>query len=68
MIVLLGRRKVKRVQRSPTTARLAEMPLRVLWEGTLPRVERVEVQDEPGRTFSTFVDGYASLPTVVSRK
>jgi cytochrome P450 len=50
------------------SGRLAEMQHRVLWEGMLPRFERVEVHDEPGRTFSTFVNGYASLPAVVSRK
>ena len=40
-------------------SRLAELQLRILWEEILGRFERVEVQAEPGRTFSLFVNGYA---------
>jgi cytochrome P450 len=48
--------------------RLAEMQLRVLWEEVLKRFERIEVQDEPARTFSSFVKGYTHLPVKVRRK
>ncbi len=49
-------------------SRLAEMQLRVLWEEVLPRFERIEVQAEPERTFSSFVKGYTNLPVEVRRK
>ncbi len=49
-------------------SRLAEMQLRVLWEEILPRFERIEVQEEPTRTFSSFVNGYTRLPVVVRRR
>ena len=49
-------------------SRLAEMQLRVLWEEILTRFERIEVQEEPTRTFSSFVNGYTRLPVVVRRK
>jgi len=49
-------------------SRLAELQLRVLWEEILGRFERIEVQDEPERTFSSFVHGYTSLPVRVTRR
>ena len=49
-------------------SRLAELQLRVLWEEILERFERIEIQDEPDRTFSSFVHGYASLPVTVTRR
>jgi len=49
-------------------SRLAELQLRVLWEELLARFDRIEVQDEPERTFSSFVNGYAKLPVQVTRK
>ncbi len=49
-------------------SRLAEMQLRVLWEEILQRFERIEVQEEPGRTLSSFVKGYTQLPVVITRK
>lgn len=49
-------------------SRLAELQLRILWEEILGRFERVEVQAEPERTFSSFVKGYANLPVRVTRK
>jgi cytochrome P450 len=49
-------------------SRLAELQLRVLWEEILPRFERIEVQAEPGRVFSTFVKGYTNLPVTVTRR
>ncbi len=49
-------------------SRLAELQLRVLWEEILPRFERIEIQDEPERTFSSFVRGYTNLPVTVTRR
>jgi cytochrome P450 len=49
-------------------SRLAEMQLRVLWEEILRRFDRIEIQDEPERTFSSFVHGYTSLPVTVTRR
>lgn len=49
-------------------SRLAELQLRILWEEILQRFERVETVGEPERVFSSFVKGYASLPTQVTRK
>lgn len=49
-------------------SRLAELQLRVLWEELLQRFERVEVCAEPGRTFSSFVNGYADMMVRVRRK
>jgi len=49
-------------------SRLAELQLRVLWEEILKRFERIEIQDEPTRTFSSFVHGYTSLPVRVTRR
>ena len=48
-------------------SRLAELQLRILWEEILDRFEDIEVQDEPTRTFSSFVHGYAELPVKVTR-
>ncbi len=48
-------------------SRLAELQLRVLWEEILQRFERIEIQDEPERVFSTFVKGYTRLPVTVKR-
>ena len=49
-------------------SRLAELQLRVLWDEILRRFERIEVQAEPSRTYSSFVKGYTRLPVVVKRK
>ncbi|MEL7209523.1 MAG: cytochrome P450, partial [Actinomycetota bacterium] len=49
-------------------SRLAELQLRVLWEEILQRFERIEVQEEPERTFSSFVHGYTTLPVTVTRR
>jgi len=48
--------------------RLAELQLRILWEEILARFEKIEVQAEPERTFSSFVNGYTHLPVQVRRK
>jgi cytochrome P450 len=49
-------------------SRLAELQLRILWEEILPRFKRIEVQEEPSRTFSSFVNGYTRLPVSLTRK
>jgi cytochrome P450 len=49
-------------------SRLAEMQLKVLWEEILQRFTRIEIQAEPERTLSSFVNGYAHLPVQVTRK
>ncbi len=49
-------------------SRLAELQLRVLWEEILQRFERIEIQGEPERTFSSFVNGYTTLPVTVTRR
>ena len=48
--------------------RQAEMQLRILWEEILQRFERIEVQGEPERPLSSFVNGYTYLPVKVTRK
>ncbi len=48
--------------------RLAELQLKILWEEILARFEKIEIQDEPSRTFSSFVKGYTHLPVKVKRK
>ena len=48
--------------------RLAELQLRILWEEILARFDKIEVQEEPRRTFSSFVNGYTQLQVRVSRK
>jgi cytochrome P450 len=48
-------------------SRLAELQLRILWEEILQRFERIQVQDEPSRTFSSFVKGYTHLPVAIKR-
>jgi cytochrome P450 len=48
--------------------RLAELQLRVLWEEILKRFEKIEMQEEPSRTFSSFVKGYTHLPVKLTRK
>jgi cytochrome P450 len=48
--------------------RLAELQLRILWEEILKRFEKIELQDEPSRTFSSFVKGYTYMPVKVTRK
>jgi cytochrome P450 len=48
--------------------RLAEMQLRVLWEEILARFDKIEVLEEPTRTYSSFVKGYTGLPVRLSKK
>ncbi len=48
--------------------RLAELQLRILWEEILERFDRIEVMDEPERTYSSFVKGYTHMPVRVHPK
>jgi cytochrome P450 len=48
--------------------RLAELQLKILWEEILTRFEKIEVLQEPERTFSSFVKGYTYMPVKVRRK
>ena len=48
--------------------RLAELQLRILWEELLQRFDTIEVQAEPERTFSSFVNGYTQMPVIVIRR
>jgi cytochrome P450 len=45
--------------------RLAELQLRVIWEEIMKRFPRIDVLDEPKRTYSTFVRGYESMRVVI---
>ena len=49
-------------------SRLAELQVRILWEEILQRFNRIEVQEEPSRTLSSFVKGYTRLPVSLTRK
>ncbi len=42
--------------------RLAEMQLTILWEEILKRFPRIEVVEEPKRTYSNLIRGIASMP------
>jgi len=48
-------------------ARLAELQVRIVWEEILRRFSRVELIDEPLRTFNTFINGYDRMMVVLSR-
>jgi len=48
--------------------RLAEMQLRVLWQGIMDRFEFVEVVGEPVRSFSTLIKGFTELPVKLHPK
>ena len=48
--------------------RLAELQLKILWEEILTRFEKIEIVEEPSRSFSSFVKGYTYLPVKLRRK
>ncbi|MBO6558585.1 MAG: cytochrome P450 [Pseudomonadales bacterium] len=48
--------------------RLAELQLRIIWEEILARFEKIEVLEEPERTYSSFVKGYTKMMVKVKRK
>ena len=45
--------------------RVAEMQLTIIWEEILKRFPRIELVDEPVRTYSSFVHGYESMHVVI---
>ena len=42
--------------------RLAELQLKILWEEILKRFDRIEMVNEPTRTYSNFVHGWTRVP------
>jgi cytochrome P450 len=48
--------------------RLAELQLTIIWEEILKRFPVIEVAGPAKRVFSTFVNGYESLPVVIPRR
>jgi cytochrome P450 len=45
--------------------RVAEMQLTIIWEEILKRFPRIELADEPTRTYSSFVHGFESMPVII---
>jgi cytochrome P450 len=45
--------------------RVAEMQLTIIWEEILRRFPRIELVEEPTRTYSSFVHGYESMRVVI---
>jgi cytochrome P450 len=45
--------------------RVAEMQLTIIWEEILKRFPRIEVVEEPVRSYSSFVHGYESMKVVI---
>jgi cytochrome P450 len=46
--------------------RLAELQLKIIWEGILRRFSNIEVTGEPRRVLSSFVKGYETLPVRIT--
>src|ERR1700760_1848122 len=46
--------------------RLAELQLKIIWEEILKRFRRIEVMGEPKRVYSSFINGYETLPVRIS--
>ena len=45
--------------------RVAEMQLTIIWEEILKRFPRIELVDEPTRTYSSFVKGYETMRVII---
>jgi len=45
--------------------RVAELQLTIIWEEILKRFDEIKVVGEPVRTYSSFVNGYESLPVLI---
>jgi cytochrome P450 len=45
--------------------RVAEMQLTIIWEEILKRFPRIDVVEEPARTYSSFVHGFESMQVVI---
>jgi cytochrome P450 len=48
--------------------RVAEMQLCIIWEEILKRFPRIELVEEPTRTYSAFVHGYESMMVVIPER
>lgn len=48
--------------------RMAELQLRVLWEEILKRFPRIDVLEEPVRSYSNFVHGYESMKVIIRER
>jgi cytochrome P450 len=46
--------------------RLAELQLKIIWEEILKRFNNIEVVGEPKRVYSSFVNGYETLPVRIA--
>jgi cytochrome P450 len=49
-------------------SRLAELPLRVIWEQIIKRFPEVQLVEEPKRTHSVFVRGYERMLVNIPRR
>ena len=45
--------------------RVAEMQLTIIWEEILKRFPRIELIEEPTRSYSSFVHGYETMQVVI---
>jgi cytochrome P450 len=46
--------------------RLAELQLKIIWEEILKRFDHIEVVGEPKRVYSSFINGYETLPVRIA--
>jgi cytochrome P450 len=46
--------------------RLAELQLKIIWEEILKRFDHIDVVDEPKRVYSTFINGYETMPVRIA--
>src|ERR1700751_4967872 len=46
--------------------RLAELQLKIIWEEIFRRFDHIEVVGEPKRVYSSFINGYKSLPVRIA--
>jgi cytochrome P450 len=46
--------------------RLAELQLKIIWEEILKRFDHIEVVGEPRRVYSSFINGYETLPVRIA--
>jgi cytochrome P450 len=48
--------------------RVAELQLRMLWQQILEKFETIELQAEPKRLKSNFINGYSEMKVKVKRR
>jgi cytochrome P450 len=46
--------------------RLAELQLKIIWEEIFKRFDRIDVVEEPKRVYSSFINGYETLPVRIA--